>query len=315
MYTSVSAFACYIRVSEVLQWKSRKVFFFHVVADLVKQLLRSLSIKQGRKYDNPLSSREIKGFVEFHKLDLDEVLLPLEEFKTYNPLQTLLTSVSTNSSIVSLKSKHALARLQKIHQLPSHQLTVAVSYLTKLKRQQKYGSKEEISTCNVSLVRRFPMKRRNMKVEHLEYLDWHLKIIIVSMFLWTEYSENPSWWRDSIILSTPWLLDLRTALMERVLIARLDVYGENIRVVVPIDTEQFGRVMVVCVGAMMVGSIVITAKKGQQVRRTDELGYFKFGILPLFVLVDSQVGAQFFSFSNPAYSYGTMISSRMRVNL
>jgi phosphatidylserine decarboxylase len=57
----------------------------------------------------------------------------------------------------------------------------------------------------------------------------------------------------------------------------LDVYGENIRVVVPIDTEVFGRVMVVCVGAMMVGSTVITAKKGQKVRRTDELGYFKFG--------------------------------------
>ena len=62
------------------------------------------------------------------------------------------------------------------------------------------------------------------------------------------------------------------------------MYGENIRVIVPIDTEQFGRVMVVCVGAMMVGSTVITAKKGQHVRRTDELGYFKFGKpkLPMF---------------------------------
>jgi phosphatidylserine decarboxylase len=59
----------------------------------------------------------------------------------------------------------------------------------------------------------------------------------------------------------------------------LDVYGENVRVIVPIDTEHFGRMMVVCVGAMMVGSTVITAKKGQKVRRTDELGYFKFGIL------------------------------------
>jgi phosphatidylserine decarboxylase len=58
----------------------------------------------------------------------------------------------------------------------------------------------------------------------------------------------------------------------------LDVYGENVRVIVPIDTEHFGRMMVVCVGAMMVGSTVITAKKGQKVRRTDELGYFKFGI-------------------------------------
>jgi phosphatidylserine decarboxylase len=57
----------------------------------------------------------------------------------------------------------------------------------------------------------------------------------------------------------------------------LDVYGENIRVIVPVDTQEFGRVMVVCVGAMMVGSTIITAKKGQKVRRTDELGYFKFG--------------------------------------
>jgi len=30
-----------------------------------------------------------------------------------------------------------------------------------------------------------------------------------------------------------------------------------------------------------VGSTIITAKKGQQVRRTDELGYFKFGTLQL----------------------------------
>ena len=59
------------------------------------------------------------------------------------------------------------------------------------------------------------------------------------------------------------------------------MYGENIRTIVPIDTEVFGRVMVVCVGAMMVGSTVITAKKGQKVRRTDELGYFKFGTAPL----------------------------------
>jgi phosphatidylserine decarboxylase len=56
------------------------------------------------------------------------------------------------------------------------------------------------------------------------------------------------------------------------------VYGENIRTIVPIDTERFGRVIVVCVGAMMVGSTVITAKNGQKVKRTDELGYFKFGM-------------------------------------
>lgn len=57
----------------------------------------------------------------------------------------------------------------------------------------------------------------------------------------------------------------------------LDVYGENIRVCVPIDSEAHGRVMVICVGAMMVGSTVITRSAGERVRRAEELGYFKFG--------------------------------------
>lgn len=57
----------------------------------------------------------------------------------------------------------------------------------------------------------------------------------------------------------------------------LDVYGENVRVVVPIDSVKHGRVMVICVGAMMVGSTVITRSAGEEVRRAEELGYFKFG--------------------------------------
>lgn len=57
----------------------------------------------------------------------------------------------------------------------------------------------------------------------------------------------------------------------------LDVYGENVRVLVPIDSVAHGRVMVVCVGAMMVGSTVITRTPGQEVHRAEELGYFKFG--------------------------------------
>lgn len=66
----------------------------------------------------------------------------------------------------------------------------------------------------------------------------------------------------------------------------LDVYGENVRVVVPIDSEQFGRVMVVCVGAMMVGSTVITRSEGERVKRAEELGYFKFGGSTLVVLFE-----------------------------
>ena len=57
----------------------------------------------------------------------------------------------------------------------------------------------------------------------------------------------------------------------------LDVYGENARKIVPIDSPKFGRVFAVCVGAMMVGSIQTTVEEGEEVRRGQEFGYFAFG--------------------------------------
>lgn len=66
----------------------------------------------------------------------------------------------------------------------------------------------------------------------------------------------------------------------------LDVYGENVRVVVPIDSVAHGRVMVICVGAMMVGSTVITRQAGEKVGRAEELGYFKFGGSTLLLLFE-----------------------------
>jgi phosphatidylserine decarboxylase len=50
-----------------------------------------------------------------------------------------------------------------------------------------------------------------------------------------------------------------------------------VRKIVPIDSPQFGRVMAVCVGAMMVGSINTTVNEGEHVKRGQELGYFAFG--------------------------------------
>ena len=47
----------------------------------MQRLLRSLSIKQGRKFDSPHSVREIRTFIAFHKLNMEEVLLDESKFK------------------------------------------------------------------------------------------------------------------------------------------------------------------------------------------------------------------------------------------
>lgn len=68
--------------------------------------------------------------------------------------------------------------------------------------------------------------------------------------------------------------------------SQLDVYGENKRVVSTIESQEFGTVAYVAIGAMMVGSIVLTTQGGQKVERMDEHGYFAFGGSTIVVLFE-----------------------------
>lgn len=48
-----------------------------------RRLLKSLSIKQGIKYDSPESVRDIQPFIQFHRLNVDEILDPLDSFSKH----------------------------------------------------------------------------------------------------------------------------------------------------------------------------------------------------------------------------------------
>jgi len=47
---------------------------------IARRLLKSLTIKQGIKYDSPESTREISAFIQFHNLKVDEILDPVTSF-------------------------------------------------------------------------------------------------------------------------------------------------------------------------------------------------------------------------------------------
>jgi phosphatidylserine decarboxylase len=66
----------------------------------------------------------------------------------------------------------------------------------------------------------------------------------------------------------------------------VDIYTENVRTVTTINSEEFGKVLVVAVGAMFVGSIVFTTTQGC-VQRMDEHGYFAFGGSTILLLFQS----------------------------
>ena len=64
------------------------LFSSYTIADVrfeARRLLKSLSIKQGVKYDDPESAKDIPTFIEFHGLKVDEILDPLDSFSELTP--------------------------------------------------------------------------------------------------------------------------------------------------------------------------------------------------------------------------------------
>ncbi|KAI4201670.1 MAG: hypothetical protein LQ346_002121 [Caloplaca aetnensis] len=221
----------------------------------IRKMLRNLSFKQGRKYDDPSSARDIPTFVDFHKLDMSEVLKPVDQFKSFNEFfyrelkpGARPCSAPRNSGIIVS---------------PADSRSVVFNTMDEA---TKIWVKGRDFTVERLLGDAYPEDAKRYKggalgIFRLAPQDYHRFHIPVDGVM-----GKPKLIEGEYYTVNP--MAIRSA---------LDVYGENVRYIVPIDSVAHGRVIVVCVGAMMVGSTVITRKEGERVSRAEELGYFKFG--------------------------------------
>ncbi|KAK4992219.1 phosphatidylserine decarboxylase [Elasticomyces elasticus] len=228
----------------------------------IRKLLRSLSYKQGRKYDDPASVQQIQGFINFHQLDMSEVLRPTREFKNFN--EFFYRELKPGARPCSAPDR------PEIFTSPADCRTVVFNHLSEAQRiwvkGREFSVERLLGPAYPKDVDRFTGGALGIfRLAPQDYHRFHIPVDGVmgepKLIEGEYYTVNP--------------MAIRSA---------LDVYGENVRVCVPIETEVFGRVMVICVGAMMVGSTIITRKTGERVRRAEELGYFKFGGSTLLLL-------------------------------
>ncbi|KAI5244212.1 hypothetical protein E4T42_07145 [Aureobasidium subglaciale] len=221
----------------------------------IRKLLRSLSFKQGRKYDDPASAAQVPGFINFHQLDMSEVLLKTSEFKSFN--EFFYRKLKPDARPCSAADR------PEIVVSPADCRTVVFNQISEAQRVWVKGREFSVERL---LGNAYPEDAKRyaggaLGIFRLAPQDYHRFHIPV----------------DGTMLE-PKLIDGEYYTVNPMAIrSALDVYGENVRVVVPIDSTKHGRVMVICVGAMMVGSTVITRKAGEKVSRAEELGYFKFG--------------------------------------
>jgi phosphatidylserine decarboxylase len=221
----------------------------------IRKLLKGLSFKQGVKYDDPASKAEIQKFINFHQLDMSEVLLPIEQFKSFN--EFFYRQLKPDARPCSApENPRIIVSPADSRSVVFNQLSVATKIWVK---GREFSIARLLGNAYPEDVARY--QNGSLGIFRLAPQDYHRFHIPVDGKMGTPktiegeyYTVNP--------------MAIRSA---------LDVYGENVRVLVPIDSEAHGRVMVICVGAMMVGSTVITRQAGEDVKRAEELGYFKFG--------------------------------------
>ncbi|KAI5116381.1 hypothetical protein M0805_005878 [Coniferiporia weirii] len=242
----------YVRLGIRLLYKGAKS---RMEGARARRLLKSLSIKQGLKYDSPESAGDIPSFVQFHKLKVDEILEPIDSFKTFNeffyrklrpdarPVEapddpTRLVSAA-DCRMMAFETVSEATRLW----IKGREFTVA-----RLLGETYRDQFDRYAGGALAIFRLAPQ----------DYHRFHSpvdgKVGPMTDISGEYYTVNPQ--------------AIRTT---------LDVYGENVRKIVPIDSPVFGRVMAICVGAMMVGSIKATVQEGEEVGRGQEFGYFAFG--------------------------------------
>ena len=216
-----------------------------------KTLLKNMSIKQGKKFDDPTSVKQIDPFIKFHSLDISQCLET--EYKTFN--EFFYRKLKPGSRTIEGQNSQIMVSCA------DSRCTV---FDTIAKSQEIWikGSKFSIDklTGNYKL-EKANEKNTSIAIFRLAPQDYHR-------------FHSPC---DGTIGKPVYIDGEYYTVNPMAIRSGLDVFGENIRVVIPIHTKEFGTFLFIPVGAMMVGSIILTCKEGETVARGDELGYFKFG--------------------------------------
>ncbi|KAG0184647.1 hypothetical protein DFQ28_010774 [Apophysomyces sp. BC1034] len=245
----------YIRLGMRLVYKGMKT---GIQSKTAQRILTNMTFRQGRKFDAPHSVREIPGFIKFHQIDLSEVLQPISSFQSFNEFfyrklkpGARPCDASDDPGVAVSPADCRMTAFENVGDATRLWIKGIEFSLDKLLGRD--GSAFDGGSLAVFRLAPSDYHRFHAPVDGV--------VTDIQHIAGQYYTVNP--------------MAIRTT---------LDVFGENTRTVVTMESEQFGQVAVVCVGAMLVGSVVMTAQIGSYLRRTDEMGYFAFGGSTLVVL-------------------------------
>ncbi|XP_061948837.1 phosphatidylserine decarboxylase proenzyme 3-like isoform X1 [Populus nigra] len=221
-----------------------------------KEILLSISEKQGREMNTTESARDIPAFVDFFKdqINLAEVKYPLEHFKTFN--EFFVRELKPGTRPIASMERDDVA------------ICAADCRLMAFK--------------SVEDGQRFWIKGRKFSVQGLlgketyssAFADGTLVIFRLAPQDYHRFHSPVSGTIEKFVKIPGCLYTVNPIAVNS---KYCNVFTENKREVSIISTAHFGKVAFVAIGATMVGSITFSKKAGDHVKKGDEYGYFSFG--------------------------------------
>ncbi|GAV81140.1 C2 domain-containing protein/PS_Dcarbxylase domain-containing protein/EF_hand_5 domain-containing protein [Cephalotus follicularis] len=221
-----------------------------------KEILQSISEKQGRKMNSVESAKDIPKFVEFFKdqMKLAEVKYPLEHFKSFN--EFFIRELKPGVRPIACMERDDVAVCAADCRL------MAFNSIGDSLRLWIKGRKFSIQGLLGKELCSSAFLDGTLVIFRLAPQDYHRFHFPVSGTI-EQFAEIPG----CLYTVNPIAVNSKYC----------NVFTENKRVVSIISTADFGKVAFVAIGATMVGSITFTKKKGAFVKKGDEFGYFSFG--------------------------------------
>jgi len=224
-----------------------------VEGNRVKHILASLTQKQGKKYNDPDSVKEIEHFIQFYQLDTDEMLDKVSSFKNFN--EFFYRKLKPGARTIIEKDDPAVAVSPADCRLHVFE-TVAGSIELWIKGRN-FSLRSLLQ--NDDLANKF--EGGSLVIARLAPQDYHRFHFPICG-----------------VISEPTHIDGSYYTVNPVAVNQhVDVYSENKRCVATIASKEFGTVCFIAIGATMVGAISLTAAPGAVVQKGDEYGYFAFG--------------------------------------
>ncbi|OEL35458.1 Phosphatidylserine decarboxylase proenzyme 2 [Dichanthelium oligosanthes] len=222
----------------------------------VKDILKNLSEKQGKKMNSPESAKDIPKFLELFKdqINMDEVKDPIESFKTFN--EFFVRGLKPGARPIAYGDQDSIATCAADSRL------MAFSSVDESTRFWIKGRKFSIEGLLGPSAHSNALSNGSLVIFRLAPQDYHRFHVPVSGTV-EKFVEIPGF----LYTVNPIAVNSKYC----------NVFTENKRVISIISTSEFGKVAFVAIGATMVGSITFLKNEGDYVHKGDEFGYFSFG--------------------------------------